>query len=173
MAFEINDSNKFGFDIAYLVYTTVYDQWKSLTQEQKNKARRQVEATVNEAGFRGHPTGLISKAAWQTVLNEKRGIEPGKADRIATEHPITFTNLALHILNMETKLSYDDYFNVWFDNLITTTTTNAENQRLKEHQKNFNFGVDCWEQMYENAGIKLMKRPRMMSHDEKREWGLM
>jgi hypothetical protein len=173
MAFEIDDTNKFGFDIAYMVYSTVYDQWKSLTQPQKNKARRQVEATVNEAGFRGHSTKLISEAAWQTVLNEKRGIEPSKGDRVATEHPITFTNVALFILNLEDKLSYDDYFAVWFNNLITTTTTNAENYRLKDYQKNFKFGIDCWKQMYENAGIKLMERPRVMSHDEKREWGLM
>lgn len=170
---NIDDSNKFGFDVAYMVYSTVYDQWKSLSQKQKNKARRQVEATVNEAGFRGHSTKLISESAWQTVLNEKRGIEPSKGDRIATEHPITFTSISLHILNMDTRLSYDDYFAIWFDNLITTTTTNAENYRLKDHQKKFKFGVDCWKQMYENAGIKLMKKPLLRSHDDKRKWGLM
>jgi hypothetical protein len=168
----INDTNKFNFDLAYEVYKRVYSAWQTLSDREQKKARRQVEAMVRESGFNGNPTGLISEAALETVINHKKGIKPNKDNRTALEHPVTYTNVALHCLNNETLLSYDDYFNVWFDNLVTTITTNEENYRLTKFQKNFEFGVDCWKKMYEEAGIKLVERPRLMSKSEKRRYGI-
>lgn len=170
---NINETNKFNFDLAYLVYSTVYDNWDKLSEKERKKARRQVEGTVRETGFNGTSTGMISKAAWQTILNSKKGIQPTKANRTALEHPITYTNIATYILNKENKLSYEEYFKVWFDTLITTITTNEENQSLRKRQANFEFPRDCWKKMYEDAGIELMERPRLMSHEEKRQWGVM
>ena len=169
----INDTNKFNFDLAYEVYSRVYCSWLELSDREQKRARRQVESMVREAGFNGKKTGLISEAALETVINEKKGIEPGKDNRTATEHPVTYTNIALYCLNSKFKLSYKEYFDIWFDNLITTETTSEENQRLKAFQKDFKFGVDCWKQMYEDAGIKLVERPRLMSNDEKRQYGIL
>lgn len=173
MSNYINDDNRFNFDIAYMVYSTVYDKWHGLSDKEQKKARRQVESTVREAGFNGHNTGLISEAALETVIQQMKGIKPTKDNRTALEHPITYTNIAMYCLTVKQKLSFKDYFDVWFNNLITTITTNEENMRLKNHQKQFTFGVDCWKEMYEAAGIKLIEKPDFRSHDEKRKWGLL
>ena len=172
MSNYINETNRFNFDVAYMVYSTVYDNWDKLSDREQKKARRQVEATVREAGFNGKPTGLISETALQTMINQMKGIKPTKYNRTAIEHPVTYTNVAMHILAMKEKLSYEDYFQVWFDNLITNVTTNEENIRLKNLQKKYAFGIDCWKEMYEAAGIKLVVRPDFRSTDEKRKWGL-
>lgn len=168
----INETNRFNFDIAYMVYSTVYDNWNKLSDKEQKKARRQVESTVRETGFNGNSTGLISEAALQTVINQMKGIKATKDNRTALEHPVTYTNIAMHCLTAKEKLSFEDYFNVWFDNLVTTITTNEENMRLKNHQKTFAFGVDCWTEMYYAAGVKLVQKPDFRSYDEKRKWGL-
>lgn len=168
----INDDNRFNFDIAYMVYTTVYSNWAFLSDKERKKARRQVEGTVREAGFNGNPTGLISKSALETVVNQKKGIKPTKETRTAIEHPITYTNIAMHCLTKEERLSFEDYFRVWFDNLITTITTNEENYALKRYQNKFTFGVDDWREMYAAAGIKLVEKPMLRSYEAKREYGI-
>lgn len=168
----INDTNKFNFDLAYEVYKRVYSAWQTLSDKEQKKARRQVEAMVRESGFNGNSTGLISEAALETVINQKKGIKPNKDNRTALEHPITYTNVALYCLNNETLLSYDGYFNVWFDNLVTTVTTNEENYRLTKFQKNFEFGVDCWKKMYEEAGIKLVEKPMLRTNEAKSQYGI-
>jgi hypothetical protein len=169
----INNTNKFNCDLAYDVYSKVYDAWGGLNDKQQKKARRQVESMISEAGFRGIRTGLISEGAWQTVINKYRGIKPVGGARTAKEHPITYTNLSMYVIALDTKLNYDDYFAVWYDNLITTTTTSDENYRLQKFQKKFVFGVDCWKEMYKNAGIVLMERPNLKRYDVQKQWGLM
>lgn len=149
------------FEAAYVLYSMHYDSWNKLTKSGKSHARRQVETTVREAGFNGVTTGLISVAAWKSVIDEKNGIELTKHTRVAKEHPVTHKNIALYCLTTSTKLNFDDYFKVWFDNLVITYTTNEENQRLRKHQSNYRFGVDCWKKMYEDAGIELMVRPKL------------
>lgn len=168
----INDTNRFNFDLAYEVYSKVYDNWSRLSDREQKKARRQVESTVREAGFNGTPTGLISEAALETVINQKKGIQPTKDNRTALEHPITYTNVAMHCITMPSKLSFEEYFNVWFDNLVTTITTNEENMRLKKFQSEYTFGVDCWKEMYEAAGIKLIEKPVLRTNEAKRQWGI-
>lgn len=168
----VNENNRFNCEIAYMVYSKSYDNWANLSDKEQKKARRQVESTLRESGFNGNPTGLISEAALQTVINQKKGIQPTKQSRTALEHPVTYTNVAMYCLTRPTKLSFDEYFNVWADNLVTTVTTNEENQRLRKFQSTYRFGIDCWKEMYAQAGVKLVERPRMMSKEEKREWGI-
>lgn len=169
----VNSGNKFNCEIAYMVYSHAYDNWSNLSDKEQKKARRQVESTLRESGFNGNPTGLISEAALETVVNQKKGIQPTKMTRTALEHPITYTNVAMHCLSQPTKLSFDDYFKVWADNLVTTITTNEENQRLRSYQSDFNFGVDCWKEMYENAGIKLVEKPILRTNEVKRQYGIL
>jgi len=168
----INAANKFNFDLAYTVYNTVYHAWGTLSAKEKKKARRQVESMISEAGFRGVSTKLISEAAWETVLAERAGFKAIGGARKAKEHPITYTNIAMFCLTQKQVLQYEDYFKVWFDNLITTTTTSEENYRLQKSQKNFVFGVDCWKEMYHKAGIKLIPRPDLRAKGAKLQHGL-
>jgi len=89
------------------------------------------------------------------------------------EHPITHKNIAMHCVNSPTKLTFEEFFNVWFENLVTTYTTNEENQGLRKFQSNYVFGVDCWKKMYEDAGIVLMQRPKLNTKAAKRQYGIM
>jgi hypothetical protein len=162
-----------NFEIAYMVYEFVYDRWSELSETEKKKARRQVESTMREAGFNGVSTGLVSVKALETIVNEKKGIEPSRKTRQAIEHPITYTNIARFCLEADTKMTRDEYLKVWFDNLITTVTTNEENQYLRNFQENFRFGVDCWRKMYEAAGIQLVEKPNFRRNDVKRQYGIM
>lgn len=168
----VNKDNRFNCKMAYMVYSHAYDNWNSLSDKEQKKARRQVESTLREAGFNGNPTGLISEAALETVINQKKGIEPTKKTRTALEHPVTYTNVAMYCLTQPKKLTQMQYFKVWSDNLVTTITTNEENQRLRAYQSKFNFGVDCWKEMYENAGIKLVEKPTLRTNDAKRQYGI-
>lgn len=157
---------------AYNLYSEYYDEWSSLSARAKLRARRQIEGSVREAGFNGVNTGLISAAAWKSVIDKKRGELISNEDRVAKEHPITHKNVALHCLSQPTKLPFNDYFDVWFNNLVTVQTTNRENQRLRKFQSTFRLGVDCWKKMYEDAGIMLMERPKLNNKAAKREWGI-
>ena len=168
----VNKDNRFNCEIAYMVYSHAYDNYNSLSDREQKKARRQVESTLRESGFNGNPTGLISEAALETVINQKKGIEPTKQTRTALEHPVTYTNVAMYCLTHPEKLSFDEYFKVWEDNLVTTITTNEENQRLRWHQSKFVFGVDCWKEMYEAAGIKLIEKPVLRTNEAKRKYGI-
>ncbi len=160
------------FDTAYVVYSLHYDRWNSLTKRAKSRARRQVESAVTQAGFNGVDTGLISVAAFKSIIDEKNGIALTKQTRVAKEHPVTHRNIALHCLTTPAKLEYDEYFKVWFNNLIITHTTNEENQCLRKFQSNFRFGVDCWKKMYEEAGIELMERPKLNTKEAKMKHGV-
>ncbi len=168
----IDDEFRFNYETAYTVYSRNYDAWSSLSDKAKRRARRQTENAVREAGFNGVDTGLISVNAWATIINEKNGVTPTKQTRVAKEHPVTHKNIALHCLEYSSKLEFDQYFDIWFDNLITTYTTNEENQRLRNFQSKYSFGVDCWKQMYENAGIKLMERPKLNTKAAKIQHGV-
>lgn len=168
----ITDDVRVNYEAAYLLYTIAYDNWNIISDKAQKRFRRQIESAVREAGFNGVETGLISEKAWATVIAEKKGESIGKGNRVAKEHPVTHKNIALHCLTQPTKLSFDEFYNVWFENLIVTYTTNEENQRLRKHQSNFRFGVDCWKKMYEDAGIVLMERPKLNTNAAKREWGI-
>lgn len=169
---EVTAKNKFAFETAYMVYERAYDNWDNLTQETRNLARRQVESTMREAGFNGTSTGLISVKYLETIIAEKKQLPVSNKARRALEHPITYTNLALYCLTLDKKLSFDEYLKIWFDNLITTCTTNEENQHLRKFQKDFKFGVDCWKKMYQDAGIELIERPNFRRKDVKEKYGI-
>ena len=169
---KVTAKNKFAFDTAYMVYERAYDNWSNLTQETRNLARRQVESTMREAGFNGKATGLISVKALETIVAQKKNQQISNNTRTALEHPITYTNLALYCLTLDKKLSFDEYLKIWFDNLITTVTTNEENQHLRRFQKDFRFGIDCWKKMYEAAGIELIEKPNFRRKDVKQKYGI-
>jgi hypothetical protein len=61
---------------------------------------------------------------------------------------------------------------VWFTNLVTTITTANENMRLKHFQKDFVFGVDCWKEMYETAGVELIEMPMLNTSKAKKQYGI-
>lgn len=163
---------KFNYELAYNVYVQVKENWEGLSKPQKSRARRQVEIMLAEAGFRGVKTGLVSKAALETIINERKGILPVGKQRTAVEHPITHKNIAEYILSLPHTLSFEDYIDVWFANLVTTKTTAAENMRLKDFQEEFVFGVDCWKEMYENAGIELVEMPPLAKKEDKKKYGI-
>lgn len=169
---HIREDLKPCYEAAYIVYSMHYDIWNKLTKSGKSHARRQVEATVSQAGFDGVRTGLISVTAWKSVIDEKNGIELTKYSRVAKEHPVTHKNIALYCLTSPIKLEREEYFKVWFDNLVIAFTTNEENQRLRKFQSNFQFGVDCWKQMYKDAGIELMERPKLNTKAAKIKYGV-
>lgn len=170
---KISAANNFNCLLAYNSYVSVSIHWSTLSDKERKKARRQIEALVGEAGFKGHVTGLISENAWQTICNEYKGIAPTKATRLAKEHPITYSNIALACITHKGVLTFDEFFKMWTDNLVSTVTTNAENQRLKNFQQTFVLGVDDWKVMYELAGIKLIERPKLRSHAAKRLHGIL
>jgi hypothetical protein len=168
----MNFKRTITFDVAYMVYEFYYDRWATLSDQDQKRARRQVESMIREGGFNGKSTGLISAAALQTIVNEKKGIRPSNSNRTALEHPITYTNIARFCLEAKQKLSFEEYVNVWFTNLITTVTTNEENQHLRKFQKDFVFGVDSWQDMYAKAGVTLVKRPNFRRNDVKQQYGI-
>ena len=168
---EVSKKNAYNCKLAYNVYVDVFNNWNIISKSEQDKARRQVESTVREAGFKGHRTGLISKNAWQVILDTKKSIQP--KGRLALEHPITYTNVALYCIKRNTPMTFDEYFEFWGRILITTQVTNAENQYLKKFQESFRIGIDSWEKMYEDAGIELIIKPKLSSHEDKRKWGLM
>jgi hypothetical protein len=163
---------KFNYELAYGVYVQVKENWNSLSKTQKSRARRQIEGMLTEAGFRGNKTGLVSKAALETIINKKKGIKPVGGQRTAVEHPITHKNVAEHILSLPHTLSFQDYIDLWFTNLVTTITTADENMRLKHFQKDFVFGVDCWKEMYETAGVELIETPKLNTSKAKKQYGI-
>lgn len=163
---------KFNYELAYNVYVQVKQNWSGLSKTQRSRARRQIESMLTEAGFRGNKTGLVSKAALETIINKKKGIKPVGGQRTAVEHPITHKNVAKHILTLPQTLSFQEYVDVWFTNLVTTITTADENMRLKHFQKDFVFGVDCWKEMYEAAGVKLVEMPKLNTKKAKKQYGI-
>ena len=66
---------KFNYELAYNVYVQVKQNWSGLSKTQRSRARRQIESMLTEAGFRGNKTGLVSKAALETIINKKKGIK--------------------------------------------------------------------------------------------------
>jgi len=163
---------KFNYELAYNVYVQVKQNWSGLSKTQKSRARRQVEIMLAEAGFRGNKTGLVSKAALETIINERKGIAPVGNQRTSVEHPITHKNVAEYILSLPHTLSFEDYLDMWFTNLVTTKTTAKENMRLKDFQEDFVFGVDCWKEMYKNAGIELVEMPKLAKKEDKKRYGI-
>lgn len=168
----ITEEYKFNFETAYLTYSRIYDAWNSLSESAQNRSRRQIESSVREGGFNGKSTGLVSEKAFETIIKEKKGLPISKDERLALEHPVTHKNIAMHCINSPTKLSFDEYFDVWINNLVTTYTTNEENQGLRKFQSKFTFGVDCWKKMYEEAGIVLMERPKLNTKAAKQKYGI-
>lgn len=168
----ITDEFKFNFDLAYNTYSMTYDAWDKISKKAQKRARRQIESSVREAGFNGKSTGLISVKAFETVIKQKKGLSISKDERLALEHPVTHKNIALHCLNSPAKLSFEEFFAVWIENLVTTYTTNEENQGLRKFQSKFTFGVDCWKKMYEDAGIVLMERPKLNTKVAKQKYGI-
>ena len=160
-----------AYEIAYNTYVAIKAQYNNVSDSCQKRFRRQIEATVGEAGFGGTNTGLISKSALETHVNEKKGIAPTRHSRKATEHPITPRVIADFILAQDRVLDFDEYFAVWFDNYVYTITTNDENQHLKKFQAEFKFG-DCWKTMYEAAGIELVQFPNFRLKAVKQEYGI-
>ena len=163
---------KFNFDLAYNTYSLSYDAWDKLSKKAQKRARRQIESSVREAGFNGKSTGLISEKAFLTVIKQKKGLPIGKDERLALEHPVTHKNIAMHCLSFPQKLSFEEFFAIWIENLVNTYTTNEENQGLRKFQSKFTFGIDCWKKMYEEAGIVLMERPKLNTKAAKQKYGI-
>ena len=167
-----NQSNLPAYRIAYDTYVTIKDMYDEVTDTCKKRFRRQIEALVGEAGFRGVDTRLISKNALDTLVNEKKGVSPTRHNRIAVEHPITPRVIVDYILQLDHVLSFEEFYDVWFNNYVYTKTTNEENQYLKKFQANFEFG-DCWKKMYQAAGIELVERPNFQLKAVKQQYGLL
>lgn len=170
---SLEDSEKWLRDQAYKTYSDTYDVWDMLHEDTKCRARRAVEAGITEqVGFKGLKTGLISEEALSTEIKNRNDESYPTKKRKSLEHPITHRVIALACLNRPTKLGYDEYFAFWFDTLITTITTSEENQRLRDYQKVFVLGVDCWREMYERAGIILVEIPPLGTNEDKSKHGI-
>lgn len=168
-----DSDSQFGIDLAYTIYKTVYQSYQSLPIKAQRRARRTIESSIREsAGFNGVSTGLISMNALQTIINQKNGIHPTSQTRLATEHPVTHKNVAEYILNDLPELNKEEYFDVWESHLVTTVTTNQENQYLKNFQSEFNIKEDCWKEMYSKAGIELIERPNFRLKSVKEYYGV-
>ena len=168
----ITEEFKFNFDLAYNTYSLTYDAWDKISKKAQKRARRQIESSVREAGFNGKSTGLISEKAFNTAIKQKKGLPISKDERLALEHPVTHKNIAMHCINLPTKLTFEEFFAVWINNLVTTCTTNEENQGLRKFQSKFTFGVDCWKKMYEEADIVLIERPKLTTKAAKQQYGI-
>lgn len=169
----IDASNKWLYDRAYATYSDTYDVWNILHKNAKSRARRAVEAGITEqVGFKGVKTGLVSEEGLQTIIKMRNKEKIPTEKRKSTEHPITHRVVSLHCLNRPVKLEYDEYFELWFNTLITTFTTSEENQRLKDYQETFMLGVDCWKEMYQRAGIVLVEMPPLATLEDKKKYGI-
>lgn len=157
------------FKKAYEVYLFVFDKYKD---DSSVYWSRILECSVNEAGLNGEKTGMISTEALVTKVKKAKKELIHHLDNLSLEHPITFKTLALHALKKTKPMTYEDYINLWEDNLVTTVVTSRQNKALIKFQKNFIFGVDCWKKMYEDAGIKLIRNPDFRSDYERRQYGL-
>ncbi len=163
--------NTYAMDLAWNIYCLIHSRWNDLSVREKPLARRQVEAMVREGGIRGKSTGLISEAALETLIALKKGEPIARGARIATEHPITYKVVSLYALGRDEPLGREEYEQLWLDALITTETTSDENQMLKNSQSVFSYG-DCWKQMYEDAGVKLVSKPSFRTNAVKQQYGL-
>lgn len=161
-----------AYKLAHSVYVMVKSSYDNAEPSLKSRLRRQVEATVREAGFNGTSTKLISVKALETLVNEKKGIVACRKSRRALEHPVTHKNISEYILNLDDVLSFDEFYTVWFENLVTTVTTNEENQRLRKFQSSFVLGEHCWKEMYNEAGIELVERPNFQLKAVKQQYGI-
>lgn len=127
---------------------------------QKARLRRQLEMNVIESGIRGKCTNEISNNALISQIRKIKGLSVDSEERISKEHPITPRIIADFMLSKDYILLIREFFFIWKNDYVTTTTTSKENQLLKKFQKDFEYGDD-WRQMYKQAGIVLVKRPRL------------
>lgn len=173
--------HKFNYDHAYQYYVRSREFVRSFDSEFYGeesiklfaKCERQLEIQAEEIGISETKTGLISENALVTRLQQnlwgtKHRTEKGNA--LATEHPITKRCIAKFLLWDQTLYSFDEYWAIWNNHLITTVTTNDENRKiLQPLQQQFKFG-DCWKLLYERAGIKLLENPNLRNPGIKAKW---
>ena len=166
---SVKEVNMSKLKNAYDAYLFLFDKYK---QEPLVYWSRLLECSVNEAGFNGLKTGLISIEALDTKIKKAKKQFVSNLDNISLEHPITFKVLALHALKRKTPLCFDQYFKLWEDNLVTTFVTSKQNKALIKFQKDFVLGVDCWKQMYKKAGIKLVENVDLRKDSVRIQYGM-
>ena len=162
------------------IYDSVYEEFKfhrkvyKSTSDEKVKTYhiRQVESSIGEAGINGVYSKLISVNAFESKIKKAKGKSLSKAKSISLEHPITYRNIAKHLLNKNKIPSKKEFFDFWLENLFIVKTTFEENVLLKEYQKNFDIVKDDWLDMYKKAKIKLMDDVDFKSHAVKKEYGI-
>lgn len=136
------------------------------------QCERQLETQAEELGVSEIKTGLISENALITKIREAlHGKEhTKKKEALATEHPITKRSVAKFLLWGETQYSFEEYWAIWNNHLVTVITTNHENHSiLQPLQQEFTFG-ECWKDLYERAGIKLYENPDFRNPATKQKW---
>lgn len=154
------------FKLLYKLYNTTNDE------DAKVYCIRNVECSIEEAGINGKYVGLISEKAFQSKIKAYEGKKLTKKQSVSTEHPITYRNIAKHLLNQKEIPNAEQYFKFWLNKLIKVKTTFEENIGLREYQANFNIMKDDWKKMYEKAGIKLVDDVNFKSNKVKEELGL-
>lgn len=132
---------------------------------------RMIEHLLDDCGYRGISTSLISIEAFETKLKKARGESVSNLDNTSLEHPIPYRVLASHCLNRSKPLSEKAFVDLWLNYLITTIVTVKQNRMLIKFQSEFNIGDD-WEEMYKRAGIILMEDPDFRNSDVRKQYGL-
>jgi hypothetical protein len=132
---------------------------------------RMLECMLEENGFRGISTGLISIEAFETKLKKARGESISNMDNTSLEHPVPYRILATHCLKRDTPLSEEVFIALWLNNLITAIVTKKQNWMLIKFQSDFKIGDD-WKEMYAKAGIILMVDPSFNNNDVRKQYGL-
>jgi len=169
----LHPARKNRYKAHFKIFKLLHSIYNSMDDEgDKVYIIRNLETSIEETGIKGQYTGLISEQALKSKVKKYNGGELSKKESISTEHPITYRNIAKHLLELQERPTAEYYFNFWLSNLITVKTTFEENLMLKDYQSGFNIMRDDWKKMYKKAGIDLVEEPKFNSFEVKREYGV-
>lgn len=144
----------------YKNYKMLFDEHKEApTEKTQYVVLRKLETSTEESKIYGKDTGLMTEEALERYIQVKKKLMTMIDARLSKEHPVTYRNISKYCLEQDVILSADQFFKSWFDNLVIVRTTREQNEMLKDFQKDFIFPRDCWKEMYEKAGLKLVKKP--------------
>lgn len=156
------------FDIRalYSTYLHFYRQYKQApSANTKTKVARDLENCVKDR-IKGKKTGLISKEALALRIKVSQKLINKSQAMLSTEHPITYKSICKYILEQPKRLSAEEFYNLWHNNLITVVTTRKQNYDLMKLQKYFVFPTDDWKEMYTKLSIILYNDPNFKKQPE-------
>ena len=132
---------------------------------------RILEHLLDDCGFAGTSTGLISVEALQSKIKKARKEIVSNLDNTSLEHPVPYRVLATHCLSRKKPLDEETFIALWLNNLFTTIVTARQNRMLIKFQSDFKIG-DCWRKMYERAGVMLVDDPDFRNNQTRIKFGL-